>query len=173
MAQGVGRDFKLVLRVSAGAGNDGLHLGLLGGQLVKIGVFFSVGGVNFFQPGFGGVQAAHAGLHTFTHGLLGVQLGLLRQVTDVQTRHRGGFALDLLVHTRHDFEQGGLPGAVGAQYADLGAGEETERNVFENMPLGRHDLADAVHGENVLSHLTCGVKEREKPPLSALARRVP
>jgi hypothetical protein len=30
------------------------------------------------------------------------------------------------------------------------------------MPLGRHDLADAVHGENVLSHLTCGVRGKGK-----------
>ena len=71
-SQGVGGDFELVLGVGAGAGDDGLHIGLLGGELVKVSVFLGVGGVNLFQPGLGGIQAAHAGLHTLTHGLLGV-----------------------------------------------------------------------------------------------------
>ena len=71
-AQGVGGDFELVLGVGASAGDDGLHIGLLGGELVKVSVFLGVGGVNLFQPGLGGIQAAHAGLHTLTHGLLGV-----------------------------------------------------------------------------------------------------
>jgi hypothetical protein len=40
-AQRVGGNFKLVLGVGACGGNDGLQLGLLGGQGVKVGVFFS------------------------------------------------------------------------------------------------------------------------------------
>jgi hypothetical protein len=37
--------------------------------------------------------------------------------------------------------------------ADLGAREKRQRDVFQDLALGRHDLADAVHGEDVLGHL--------------------
>src|SRR4029079_15035383 len=45
-----------------------------------------------------------------------------------------------------------LARAVQAEHADLGAGEERERNVLEDLALGRNDLAHAVHREDVLSH---------------------
>jgi hypothetical protein len=48
-AQRVGGDLELVLGVGAGRGDDGLQLGLLGGQGVKVGVFVGVGGVDLFQ----------------------------------------------------------------------------------------------------------------------------
>jgi hypothetical protein len=49
-------------------------------------------------------------------------------------------------------EHGGLARTVEAEQADLGAGEEAEGDVLEDLALRRHDLADAVHGEDVLSH---------------------
>jgi hypothetical protein len=77
----------------------------------------------------------------------------LGQISNLQARHGDGFALDLFVDARHDFEQGGLARAVGAQHANLGSGEEGQGNVFQNLTLRRHDFADAVHTKNVLSHL--------------------
>ena len=105
--------------------------------------------------------------------MLGVELGFLRQVADVQTRHGGGFALNLGIQTGHDLQQGGLAGTVDAQDADLGTGEKAQGNVFENLTFGRHNLADLVHGENVLGHcyanlggckypiIDCSTPERE------------
>ena len=124
--QGIGGNFQLVFRIGAGAANDGLHLGLLFSQRVKIGVFLTVGGVNFFQTGFGGEHITHAAFNAFAHGLIRVELRLLRQVANVEARHGNGLALKFLVHTRHDFQQRGFAGTIGAQHADLGAREETE-----------------------------------------------
>src|SRR5690606_40677109 len=87
-----------------------------------------------------------------SHRLFGIELRLLRQVADLDAGHRAGFALDLRVDAGHDLEQRRLAGAVEAEDADLGAGEETERDVLQDLPLGRHDLADAVHGVDVLGH---------------------
>jgi hypothetical protein len=138
--------------LATGGGDDGFQLGLLGGQGVEVGVRLGIGGIDLFQPLLRGQGAADALLHRLAHGLFGVELGLLRQVADLQARHRDGFALDVLVQARHDLEQGGLARAVQAQHADLGAGEEGQGDVLQDLPLRRHDLADAVHGEDVLRH---------------------
>src|SRR5207244_10535592 len=66
--------------------------------------------------------------------------------------HADHFAFVVVVDPRHDFEQRGLPGTIQAEHADLGAGEEVERDVLQDAALGRHDLADAAHGVDVLSH---------------------
>jgi hypothetical protein len=87
------------------------------------------------------------------NGVLRVKLWLLGQISNLQARHRDGFTLDLFVNASHDFEQGGLARAVGAQHANLGSGEEGQGNVFQDLTLRRHDFADAVHTKNVLSHL--------------------
>ncbi|MNZ93746.1 hypothetical protein D3C78_1128280 [compost metagenome] len=84
--------------------------------------------------------------------MLGVELGFLGQVADGQAGHGDGFAFDLLVHPCHDFQQRGFPGAVKAQHANLGTGEKAERNVLQDLPLGRHGLGDMVHRKNVLGH---------------------
>ena len=155
-AQGVGGNFKLVLGIRAGGGDDGFQFSLLSSQCVKVGVFSAVGGVHLFQAGLGSEHFAHTAFHGFTHGVGRVELGFLGQVTDVQAGHGNGFALNFLVHTGHDLEQGGFAGTVGTQDTDLGTGEEGKGDVFKNVPLGGHDLADAVHGENVLGHCDSG-----------------
>src|SRR5690606_9884219 len=60
------------------------------------------------------------------HGLLRIELRLLREVTDLDARLRARLAVEILVHAGHDPEQRGLAGAVQAQHADLRAGIETE-----------------------------------------------
>ena len=166
-AQGIGGYFQLVLGVGAGAAKDGFHLGLFFGQRIKIGTVLAIGGVDFFEPRFGLEDVPHPGFDAFAHALIGVELRLLRQIANVQTRHRHGFALKLLIHTRHDLEQRGLAGTIGAEHADLGAGKETEGNVFENELLRRNDLAEAVHGKYVLGHcVMCGELRGLNPRLS-------
>ncbi len=152
-AQRVGSDLELMLRSITSGRNDGFELGLLGGQGVKVCVLFGVGGVHLFQAGLRGLDFAHAAFHGFTHGLLGVHHRFLGQITDFQARHGDGFAFDLFVDAGHDFEQSGLARSVGAQHADLGTWEERQRNVFEDVTLRRHDLANPVHRKYVLSHV--------------------
>jgi len=131
-------------------GEDRLQALLLLGQRVEIGAFLGVGRVHGFQCGLRLQHVAHAFFHGLAHGVLRVQLRLLGQVTDLDAGLRAGLALEIGVHAGHDLEHGGLAGAVQAQQADLGAREERQRDVLDDLPLGRDHLADAVHGVDVL-----------------------
>jgi hypothetical protein len=55
------------------------------------------------------------------------------------------FAVVFLVHAGHDAQHGRFAGAVEAEQADLGAGEEGQGDVLDDLPLGRDDLAHAEH----------------------------
>lgn len=151
-AQGVGGDFQLAFQVvSVGCLQDRLQLGLLGGQGVEVGIRLGIGGIDLVQPRLGLLDLADGLFDDVAHGGLRVQLGLLRQVADVDPRHRPGLAFDLGVDAGHDPQQGGLARAVQAEHADLGAGEERQGDVLEDFTLGRNDLADPMHGVDVLS----------------------
>jgi hypothetical protein len=78
--------------------------------------------------------------------------GLLGQVADGHVGLPLDFAVVFLVDAGHDLQHGGLAGAVQAEQADLGAGEEGQGDVLDDLPLGRDDLADAQHGHDVLGH---------------------
>jgi hypothetical protein len=95
----------LVLGICASGGNDGLQTGLLCSQGVKVGIGLGIGGIHLFELGLGGKDLAHGLFHAFTHRVLGVELRLLGQIANLDARHGNGFALDLLVHARHDLEQ--------------------------------------------------------------------
>ncbi|MNS54791.1 hypothetical protein D3C72_876050 [compost metagenome] len=152
-AQRIGGDIELEVDVVAVAGGqDGFVFRLIGGQGVEVGVRLGISRVDLVELLARLEHAAERLFHGLAHGLLGVELRFLRQVADVQVRHRRGLALDLLVEAGHDLEQRGLARAVQAQHADLGAGEERQRDVLQDVTLGRDDLAHAVHGENVLCH---------------------
>ena len=115
-----------MLAVGTGGGDDGLQLALFLAQRVEVGVRLGIGGVDFIQPRTRVVHFFHRLFHGLAHGVLGVELGFLRQVANVQPRHGRGFALDLFIDAGHDLEQGGLARAIQPQHADLGAGEEAE-----------------------------------------------
>ena len=71
-AQRIGGDFQLVLAVvAAGGSDDGFQLALLGGECVKVGVFFGVSRVHLFQALFGVNHFFHAAFDRFAHGLFG------------------------------------------------------------------------------------------------------
>jgi hypothetical protein len=61
-------------------------------------------------------------------------------------------AVVFLVHPGHDLQHGGLAGAVEAEQADLGAGEEGQRDVLDDLAFGGNDLADTQHRHDVLGH---------------------
>ena len=151
-AQRIGSDLELMLHVAAAGGEDRFVLGLVGGELIEVGVGLGVGGVDLLQlfPGF--EDLAQPFLHRLPNRLLRVELRFLRQETDAHIGHRDRLALDVLVLTRHDLEQAGLAGAVQPQHADLGAGEKRQRNILEDDALGGHHLAHPVHGVDVLRH---------------------
>ena len=152
-AQGVGGDLQLLLGgVAVGGGEDRLQACLLGSERVEIGIRLGIGGIHGVELLLRLEHLAEALFDRLAHGLFRIELRLLRQVADGEVRHRRGFALDVLVHAGHDLQQGGLAGTVQAEHADLGAGKEAEGDVLEDVALGRDDLADAVHGENVLGH---------------------
>jgi hypothetical protein len=60
---------------AAGGGDDRLELGLLGGELVEVGVGLGVGGVDLVEPLLAPQHFAHAFLDFLAHGLLGSSCG--------------------------------------------------------------------------------------------------
>ncbi|MNV70908.1 hypothetical protein D3C71_1638920 [compost metagenome] len=144
--------FDVVRAAGGGRGDDGFQVSLLGGQRVEIGIGLGVSGVDLVQALLGGHHRAQAFFNRLAHRVLGVELRFLRQIADVQARHGNGFAFDLAVDARHDLQQRRLARAVQAQHADLGARKKRKRDIAQDLPLGRHDLADAVHGVDVLGH---------------------
>jgi hypothetical protein len=94
------------------------------------------------------------------HVLGRIELRFLGKVADLDAGLRAGLAVDLGVDPGHDPQQRGLAGAVEAEHADLGARKEGQRNVTQDLSLGRHDLADAVHRKDILGH---GVSSLSRP----------
>jgi hypothetical protein len=136
--------------VRIASGQDGFQPFLFLCQCIEVGAFLGIGVVDLVQRGLGLQHFAHAFLDRFTHGLGRVQARFLLQVADLDAGLRTGFAVEIGVHAGHDLQHGGLAGAVQAQQADLGTGEERQRDVLDDLPLGRDHLADAVHGVDVL-----------------------
>ncbi len=103
-AQCIGGDFQLAIQVVTVAGlQDGFKLGLFGGQFVEVGIFVSVSRVDLVQARLGVLDHADRFLDHFTYSLGRVQDRFLRQVADVQVRHRTGFAVELGIDASHDF----------------------------------------------------------------------
>src|SRR3546814_15553369 len=66
------------------------------------------------------------------------------------TLFRSGFAGEFGIQTGHHFQQGRLAGAVGAQHADLGARQEAQPDIFQDLLAARIGLAEALHHIDVL-----------------------
>ncbi len=157
-AQGVGGHFQLVVEIVGVGGLDNvLQPRLLPGQGVEIRIRLGVVRVDFLQAGEGIDRLLQALLHVAAHVLVRVQLGLLGQVADLDAGLGPGLAEDIGVDPRHDPQQGGFARAVQAQHTDLGAGEEGQGDIFQDGFLGRHNLANPIHGVDVLGH--CSTRE--------------
>jgi len=142
----------LGFQVGAAGGDDVLVLGLEFSQLVEVGVRLGVGGVHLFELLLGFHHFTQAGFHFLADGLGRVELGLLGQVADGHVGLPLDLAVVFLLDAGHDLEHGGLARAVEAEQADLGAGEEGQGDVLDDLPLGGDDLAHAEHGHDVLGH---------------------
>ncbi len=84
------------------------------------------------------------------HVLLGIKLGLLRQVADLDAVGRPGFAEEVVDLAGQDLQQRRLAGAVQAHDADLGAGQEGQRDVLQDRLAPRIGLGELVHVIDVL-----------------------
>ena len=150
--QCVGGDFHLHVGIRAVGRDDRFVFRLIGRELIEIRIGLRVRRVDLVELRLRLEDQAHALLDDLANGLGGVELRLLRQIADAHIGHRHRLALEVEIGTRHDAQQAGLARAVESEHADLGAGEERERDVLEDNALGGHDLAHPVHGVNVLSH---------------------
>jgi hypothetical protein len=90
-------------------------------------------------------------LHVAADVLRGIELGLLREITDPEARGGERLAEEVAVDAGHDAQQGGLAGAVGAQHPDLRPVEKRQPDSPEDLPLGRDDLPEILHDERVFA----------------------
>ena len=79
-----------------------------------------------------------------------VEPGVLREEADARAVGREGVAGEVLLDSRHDAEQGRLPGSVQAEDADLRAGQEREVDALQDLALRRDDLPQIDHRVDVL-----------------------
>ncbi len=154
-AQRVGGDLELALQFPAADRVDRvLHLRLFVHEAVHLVVGHRLGEAvaDRVEPVDEALHVADAFADDRAHRLALVEQRFLRQVADLDARLRARLALDVLVDARHDLQQRRFAGAIQAEYADLGAGEEAQADVAQNDALGRHDLANPVHRVDELSH---------------------
>ncbi len=89
------------------------------------------------------------------HGLGLVQLGLLLEDADRESRHEPGVAVGRLLDARHHPQQRRLAGAVRPEHADLRPGQERERDVVQD-DLVAVRLAHSLHLVDELGHVIKG-----------------
>ena len=97
---------------------------------------------------------------------------LLRQVPDGEAGRGEGLADERGLEARHELQQRALAGAVVAQDADLGAGQEREPDVAEDGVVGGIDLPEPLHREDELwRHAWTLPALPSRAPVEAWARR--
>ena len=161
-AQRVGGNFEFALEFPTADRIDlVLHLRLLFHELGHL-----IVGHRFSEAVADGIEAIDQTLYVadpladhLAHRLGLVEQRLLGQIAHLDARLRAGLTLDFLVRAGHDLEQGRFARSVQAEHADFRAGKKTQADIAQNDALGRHDLADPVHGVNELSHV-CVLKFR-------------
>ncbi len=150
-AQRVHRDLDLALDVpGVGVVDLLLQLRLLCQQRVEVGVRIGHGVRDVLELLQQRRRRAHAFHDVAQHVLRGIELRLLLQEPDGDAVRRPGLAGEILVDAGHDAQQGRLAGAVMAEHADLGARQERQPDVLQDLPAARIDLGQALHDIDVL-----------------------
>ena len=172
-----------VLRIMAGVDTDfsgearpqaGIKVGYLAQEpqldpthTVRQAVEVGLGEIINAQAALDAVYAAYAeedaDFNRLAYAVGRVELRLLRQVTDLDARLRTRLAGKIGIDAGHEPQHRRLARAVEAEQADRGAREERQRDVLDDLALRRHDLADAVHGVDVL-HGDSGTGTRRAGP---------
>ena len=142
----------MVKIVGIGSLNNIFQPRLLLGQCVKIRIRLGVIRIHLLQAR----QRIHGFLQTLfdiaVHALIRIQLRSLRQIADLYPRLRPRLPKNIRTQPRHNPQQRRFARAVQTQHANLGAGKERQRNIFQDGFLGWHNLANPIHGVNVLGH---------------------
>ena len=150
-AQRVHGDLDLALQVPAVAGVDLLlQLALLGDQLVHVGVGVGEGVRHLLETRQHPGHVAGAVHDVGQHVLRGIELGLLLEHAQLGAFGRPGLAGKAVVLARHDAQQGRLARAVEAQHADLGAGQERQPDILQDLLPARVGLVQTLHHIDVL-----------------------
>ena len=141
---GVGRDFHLMLSVLACGRQNCFVLRLLGRQLIEISVGLRVRGVNLFEFLFRLQRFTESGFDLLLNGARGVEQRLLRQISDLDARHRHRIAFDFMIEARHDSQQRRFARAVQTQHSDLRAGKKLSEIFFRISRLGGTTLPTRI-----------------------------
>ena len=96
------------------------------------------------------LRLAHPLGHVAGHVLGRVELRLLGQVADGETRREPRLAGEPVVLARHDPQQRGLARAVDADDADLGPRIEGQVDALEDLAVGRVEARQVAHGVDEL-----------------------
>ena len=149
--EGVHGDLEGPLEVPGAGGVDlVLQLGLLGQQLVEVGVGLAHRRADLVEAVDQGLGLGDAVGDVAEHVLGRVELGLLGQEADGEAAGEAGLAGEAVVLAGHDLEQRRLSRAVGADDPDLGPGIEGEVDALQHLPVGRIEPPQVAHGVDVL-----------------------
>ena len=122
-AERIHRDLELAVEVPAADGVDViLELGLLGEQLVEIGIGLTHGVAHLFEAVEEAFRVGDTVGDVAEHVLALVELRLLREVADAEARRHPHLPAVPVVLAREDAQQCRLPRTIEAEHADLGAG---------------------------------------------------
>ena len=154
-AQGVHGDLDGAVQIPAIGGLDGvLHPGLLLEQLLHLVAVHRLAeaGIDLVEARQEPPHLAHAFFDVAPHVLGRVQARLLGQIADLDAIGRPRLAEEVLV-TPAMMRRSVLLRPVRAEHADLGAGIEGKPDTLQDLPLGRNDLFEVLHGEDeLMSH---------------------
>ena len=130
--------------------NNILETSLLLGQCIEVSLGLGIVCIDLLQSCQCIDRFLNAFLDVAADILFRVELGFLRQVADLDVRLRACLTQNLGIDARHDLEQSRFPGPVQPEHADLRAREKRERDVLQDLLFGRDNLADPIHGVDVL-----------------------
>ena len=154
-SQCVRGDLELAIQFPGARGVDGIlqrALFLEQGIHLVVGHRFCKSFADFVEPVDQRFRLRDAFLDVAAHVLRGIQFRLLRQVTDLDARLWPRLSFDLGVEARHDPQQRRFSGAVQPEYPDLGAREERQRDVVDDLTFRGDRLGYPIHRVNVLRH---------------------
>ena len=150
-AQGVHGDLDVALEAPrVGRGDLVLELGLLGADLVVVGVGL---GPHRHDLVVAVDDRLHRGdaVHDVALDVLGrVELRLLGEVAGREPGREAGRPAEAVVEAGHDLEQARLAGPVGPDDPDLGARVERDRDVLQHRAIGRVEAGQLVAGVDEL-----------------------
>ena len=151
-AQGVHRLLQLGVEVPGVGRVEGVLKGAhLSQERVEVRVRLRHEGADLVVTVQLGLDLGHALLDVAQDRLVLVERGFLQQDPHAVASGEAGLAVGRLIDAGHDLEDRGLAGAVGADHADLGSGQERHGDVVED-DLVTVRLARLDHLVDVLSH---------------------